>query len=573
MSAADQYGLFRQKLAGEATPDVDSLPANGGLYAQPVGAPQGGPFDAALGIRTGGPATPVFLPNAPPPPVSSELEGVPFGPPPPPAASGPTEMAPVTVVGSPTPKAAPAGAGFGGYRAAVDKAYREQDAAENEAMDLHRQVGASQMAQREDAARAAEEAAAKKAADAEIERKEQAQAHARFMQVTDRNLQLADEVASTKRNPNRLLQNMDTGDRIMFMIAIVLGGADSAANGGPNKFFQTVDRMIDRDVDAQQADLEAKKSSLESRKAIAAQLMQESGDARVGREQFRNMVYESMKQTALARAERIGLPEVKAKAELLANAITQEQKKRHAALAEHALKQAQAQAAAAAAARIAAEERKRKADIEERETRVKEFNAETERAKAQAEKAGKDPTANFVATGQDKDGNPTGYMARSPEEAQKHSEGRAATETLLAKIENAKRIRNETGLLGRTVNRNDPNQLIQLYTPQWQTQLRSLSKDMLTDWSKAKHLGSLDKGVQELASDVIGDLESRGSSSDERLDQLAASLRAALDADKSASGGQRAVKVVDPATGKATLAYAPSFNAPRPAMPSTVQKK
>jgi hypothetical protein len=61
--------------------------------------------------------------------------------------------------------------------------------------------------------------------------------------------------------------------------------------------------------------------------------------------------------------------------------------------------------------------------------------------------------ARFVATGSDRDGKPTGFLARSPEEAAKKEAVLTSGADILTNLDRALKVREETGPVGRTLNR------------------------------------------------------------------------------------------------------------------------
>ncbi len=63
-------------------------------------------------------------------------------------------------------------------------------------------------------------------------------------------------------DPNRYLGSMDTGARIQTGIALALGGLGGALHGGGNQALDFINKQIDRDIEAQRADLGKKETLL-----------------------------------------------------------------------------------------------------------------------------------------------------------------------------------------------------------------------------------------------------------------------------------------------------------------------
>jgi len=102
-------------------------------------------------------------------------------------------------------------------------------------------------------------------------------------QIIDQHLadqaKTADEIRSFKINPERAFGEGVGGviSRISSMIAIGLGGFASGLKGGPNQALQIIDSMIDRDIDAQKAELRKKHDLLGEQRTLLGQKMQQFG--------------------------------------------------------------------------------------------------------------------------------------------------------------------------------------------------------------------------------------------------------------------------------------------------------
>lgn len=180
-------------------------------------------------------------------------------------------------------------------------------------------------------------------------------AHTRLESFLARNQQLADEIGKMKPDSSRYVRNKDTGTQIAMGIGAVVGGMLGALNGTPNEFLDRLDKLIDRDVNDQMAEIDNKKASLSARQSMFGQMLAETGDHRLAAQQTRILMYEGVKTQLKATGDRLGVPEMRANAELAANATQQKIDGLKENMAAVAWKTYLANAAAAAAAQKAAE--------------------------------------------------------------------------------------------------------------------------------------------------------------------------------------------------------------------------
>ena len=73
---------------------------------------------------------------------------------------------------------------------------------------------------------------------------------------------LRHDILNSKIDPNRLWASRSDGQKAMTMVGLFLGGIGSGINGGPNESLEVFNKMIDRDINAQMANLDTKKGSL-----------------------------------------------------------------------------------------------------------------------------------------------------------------------------------------------------------------------------------------------------------------------------------------------------------------------
>jgi hypothetical protein len=297
---ADYYGPVR---------DMGELDA-------PAAPPPAAPPEQAIGFQ---------IPASAPRTAGQPAPTRPAGPPP-----GPSEMS----------KANKA------FRASydVDKA-ATQEGAHTEEMraDLMAQRQQELAQQKQEAA----EQAAVKAAD-EAKRIQDYQAE------TQRQI---DDVRAQKIQPNRAYS--DSGSAAMAIFGGVLGGLYQGLNKlSSNPFIDQMNRVMDRDIDAQKADLATKKEGIADRKSLLAEMRATYKDEALAIAQAKNLYLEGAKEHLAAEAATYDSPAIQSRADLAINALSREQTK----LDLQRLQQEAAQRAAAAHAA----EHQRQVDFENR---------------------------------------------------------------------------------------------------------------------------------------------------------------------------------------------------------------
>ena len=94
-------------------------------------------------------------------------------------------------------------------------------------------------------------------------RKLQSSYESNLKTLDDENAKLQQDVLNTKIDPNKIYSNASTGNRVLAGISILLGGLSQGLTGAKsNPAMDVINNAIDRDIDAQKADLGRKQNLL-----------------------------------------------------------------------------------------------------------------------------------------------------------------------------------------------------------------------------------------------------------------------------------------------------------------------
>lgn len=88
----------------------------------------------------------------------------------------------------------------------------------------------------------------------------------------------AEQAANAKVDPARWWNNASTGQRIASVLAAAIGGWLSPLQGGKNSALDAIDKAIDRDIEAQMADLQNMRYGITERRGIIGDLAKQSQD-------------------------------------------------------------------------------------------------------------------------------------------------------------------------------------------------------------------------------------------------------------------------------------------------------
>jgi hypothetical protein len=143
----------------------------------------------------------------------------------------------------------------------------------------------------------------------------------RYTDIRNRASQLADEAADLKVQPGRIFQDAGPASAIVMAIGGALGGFLSARTGGPNQFLQTVDKLIERDMHAQQVDIDQKWRKADAARNSLMDLRSQLGDERLADEVQRARVDKWMSTKIGAIATQSNSDVIKARAQELQDAL------------------------------------------------------------------------------------------------------------------------------------------------------------------------------------------------------------------------------------------------------------
>lgn len=281
--AAGPGGLPDQ---GAYPPPPPPMPA----YIPPAGRPGG---IAGMGLPEGSTvadAAPAGI-NPPPPVAPPAAAPVSYEPP----DAAPMPMPAARMSPAPMPSAAPRGAGGGGGAPAIPKRWQavadaSQAGRDAQAAALDQGVqnrAAMAQAYRDDADRQA--VAAKELQDADLHRQSIAKA------AGDRLDELTKSASDEKVDPNSLGNDWGTGTTIMAILGAALSGFSAGLSGGPNTFLAMLDKMQDREIDAQKASIANKWRGVDSANTAYGRLQSQLGD-----EHLADLAYRSAQNEAAA---------------------------------------------------------------------------------------------------------------------------------------------------------------------------------------------------------------------------------------------------------------------------------
>lgn len=147
------------------------------------------------------------------------------------------------------------------------------------------------------------------------------------------------ELSDAKIDPNRVWGSMETGNKMSAVASLFLGAFGAGATGAQNAAMDVLNKAIDRDIDAQKANLQTKKDVISSQRNALSDYLQITGDEDAARKSIQIQYLDSMK----GRMESIALtsknPVMKANAEAAAMKLNQESAQKRAELSKQIISQ------------------------------------------------------------------------------------------------------------------------------------------------------------------------------------------------------------------------------------------
>lgn len=217
--------------------------------------------------------------------------------------AGPAGAAPAASAPAPAAPAAPAAAapatkptGESSPGPILDAAKKEQEAIRSKAT--------------------AEYDAANKLADLHEQQAKQLLDHDRETQqmvAADRARQdgIFNDIANSKVDPNHFWQEKSTGSKLLAGIGMIFSGMGSGLAGGPNLAHQVIQRAIDRDIDAQKANIGKKQNLL-------AYYQRQTGDDIAARQMTKATMLNAFAGQVQAMTNRTSAPVIKQAGEIAA---------------------------------------------------------------------------------------------------------------------------------------------------------------------------------------------------------------------------------------------------------------
>lgn len=138
-----------------------------------------------------------------------------------------------------------------------------------------------------------------------------------FNEIDSERKAFQQDVLDQHIDPNRYLGSMDTGQRIGTAIALALGGLGAGLTGGPNQALSFLNSQIDRDIDAQKAELGKKETLLSAN-------LKRFGNLREATEMTRLMMVDQTKLLTDQIASRASGPMAQARAMQLKGQLEQQ---------------------------------------------------------------------------------------------------------------------------------------------------------------------------------------------------------------------------------------------------------
>lgn len=401
-------------------------------------------------------------------------------------------------------------------------AVAQERAAQGEAVDAMKSAAlqnAMAAAVARDEMQAAQEEARRQAeADAEAARRSREEYTAKLQAVSDEGTRLAQE----KIDPKRFWANSSTGSQIAMGLGAIFSGALAGFQGrGGNEMLDRIDRMIDRDVQSQVDSYNARAKSVEARRSMYGQLLQQThGDENAAKAIMRD----AQVKKAMAMADYAASASKSAEMMAKAQAFKADLAERNTAQVAKMMPYVQASSAPVKrthvmrlpngaivevndAQAVAMSEKDADRDLKASE----QMNATAKQRREQAD----DERERFVPTPGG------GFMAAGKTEGKEIREQFAGARDAISQIDRALELRKKTSMAERGAGK------IGLTTNDV-ARLQAAGKAIGVGWSKAKKMGTWDAGTERVVTDIVGNPASIMSMDVARLQQLRSDLAAQM---------------------------------------------
>ncbi len=244
------------------------------------GAPS--PDVSRLGHETASPAGGSWFPPAPPPPPewlagvggardtapgepasqAGQLASLPPPPPPPAAAPAPAAPPAPTQVGAGGGPLSPGQLQVGGMSAQQMQMYNPYGGIMGQLQGAERMQERGIRGQAEAAGRAAEEQARAQQAHQQLLQQHEQAYQQHLDALTKEHDNITADVQNSHIDPSRVWSNKSTAQKAGAVLGMILGGMGGGLTGQPNAALGVLQKQIDRDIEAQKAELGKKESLL-----------------------------------------------------------------------------------------------------------------------------------------------------------------------------------------------------------------------------------------------------------------------------------------------------------------------
>ena len=331
---------------------------------------------------------------------------------------------------------------------------------------------------------------------------------------------MLDDLAKQRVDPNRFWANKDTGDRITYAIGGMLGGIlQGMGRTSTNTFMDHINGLINRDIEMQKSDINSKDQAVRARGVQFEAMRNQFGDEQLADQHMRLQALETTKQRIDAMAARADNPITQARAAQAVAAVDGDIAKTKLSFSEAAAHAA----SAAASARTAAAQREfeNRLKLRASEQADAKLGIEDKTANAAIIKASKEGKNTFVSTGPGK-----GYQSRNEITAAKETEGIAAADTAVSKIEQLiaqRQMLGKGGLIAGAAAKGIGyvNPLAgAMLTPNSYGATEALGNSLILDVNKAADSGILDKNNEAIVRSITGDATGISGLNDAKLLEL-----------------------------------------------------